>query len=124
MSLSRITAAQLEDQGYLINYKGANRYETTDVKSNCRCGHRRLGESGLGSSLASKRELTRTAAEMNAIEFGKRMLRQIQAEDTGFSTGNDDVEYVGASWISVFYQESAEVGKIGYTIVTVADLAE
>ena len=79
MPLSRITVAQLDDLGYLVDYEAATNYETSDIRSSCHCGSRRLGESRLGHH-TSKRELSRSAAEMNAIEFGKRTLRQTNIE--------------------------------------------
>ena len=125
LPISKITAAALEDLGYLVNYNGADMdYTTSSISSSCRCNNRRLGELGSTFSSVRRRKLTVSQAQTDslayAIQYGKEKLRARQKTTEGMRI-DESASFVGGRAILIVYVES-ETGRARSVVVTDAEL--
>lgn len=120
--LSRMTIAALEDLGYQVDYSRAGSFTKYDLAFTCRCGLRRLDDSGLAlpeNSLHQQqpRRLSDQGYQ-SAFNYGQSLLEeqeQLIESLGGRSELPENIVFVGDRAVNVLYKE----GETVYSVIVV-----
>ena len=142
MELSRMTVAALDDLGYSVNYAAADKFDVSNLNSECvkeLCGggQRRLSAptmTGKLDNVFEKHRVDNDSGQALALAYGKASLEEMTArwsepgmvsliagDSSGGSiaSGGGRATYVGDESVSIIYEDDA--GEVRSVAVTKGD---